>query len=89
MSVHQLRDGVADRLAEIWRTALDAPDIPEDGDFFELGGTSLLAIRISAAVAAAFAVHTPPSDLIADSSFPAMAARIREALAVATPEAAR
>ncbi|MFD0662911.1 acyl carrier protein [Thermocatellispora tengchongensis] len=36
-------------MLEIWRRAFGAP-VSLDDDFFELGGNSLLAIRISAAM---------------------------------------
>ena len=70
---------VAVRLVKIWQEALKVANVSEDSDFFELGGHSLLAIRISVRASEAFGVEVPSGDLIADSSFRAMAERIAAA----------
>ncbi|QFR03213.1 amino acid adenylation domain-containing protein [Streptomyces phaeolivaceus] len=44
-------DGLADRLRDIWGEVLGRP-VGLDDDFFELGGNSLLAVRIGAALRA-------------------------------------
>ncbi|MFE4575381.1 phosphopantetheine-binding protein [Streptomyces chartreusis] len=72
-------DTLSSRLAHIWRAALRIDHIDDDSDFFALGGHSLLAIRLSSLASAEFGVELQPGDLIADSSFVAMADRIRAA----------
>ena len=36
------------RLLPLWRTVLNCPDLPADASFFENGGDSLLAARLTA-----------------------------------------
>jgi amino acid adenylation domain-containing protein len=51
-------------LAEIWSEALNVPDIGRDDDFRELGGHSLMAIRIAARIRPAFGVEMCVGDLL-------------------------
>lgn len=83
MNPDDRHDAVPERLARIWRDALNAAHIDEESDFFELGGHSLLALRICMEADEVFGVEVQSSDLIIDSSFSAMAGRIRAALRAA------
>ncbi|MEU3879780.1 non-ribosomal peptide synthetase [Streptomyces californicus] len=53
---------LADALREIWETVLNTP-VGLDDDFFELGGNSLFAVRISAALRARGLKPVPLRDL--------------------------
>ncbi|MHC0429705.1 phosphopantetheine-binding protein [Streptomyces sp. O3] len=50
---------IRERLSAIWRDLFGEPDmrIREDDDFFALGASSLLAMRMAGAVSAAFQVE--------------------------------
>ncbi|MGW2559523.1 non-ribosomal peptide synthetase [Streptomyces sp. NPDC001514] len=54
--------GLTEALLEIWTTVLGTPVGPDD-DFFELGGNSLFAVRISAALRARGLPSLPLRDL--------------------------
>src|SRR5205823_10841456 len=43
-------------LAEIWREVLDVPDVASDDSFFDLGGHSMLAVRIVSRLRARFGI---------------------------------
>lgn len=51
-------------LAKIWSEALNVPDIGRNDDFRELGGHSLMAIRIAARIRPAFGVEICVGDLL-------------------------
>jgi amino acid adenylation domain-containing protein len=51
-------------LAQIWSEALDVPDVGRDDDFRELGGHSLMAIRIAARIRPAFGVEMCVGELL-------------------------
>lgn len=53
------RDGVELVVQSIWRTRLGDMEVPLNGEFFDLGGKSLDAVRIMADVAARFGVELP------------------------------
>jgi acyl carrier protein len=36
-----------DRVTEAWRVAFDLPNVSPESDFFELGGTSVLALTLA------------------------------------------
>ncbi|ALG08370.1 phosphopantetheine-binding protein [Kibdelosporangium phytohabitans] len=36
----------ADRIVASWQKVLDAPEVTDDDDFFELGGNSIMVTRI-------------------------------------------
>ncbi|WP_340377013.1 amino acid adenylation domain-containing protein [Streptomyces sp. SS7] len=54
--------GLADALQEIWASVLGTP-VGLDDDFFELGGNSLFAVRVSAALRARGLTAVPLRDL--------------------------
>jgi amino acid adenylation domain-containing protein len=47
------------RLADLWRTVLEVDRVGMSDDFFDLGGESLLAVRMLALVRSAFGVEVP------------------------------
>src|SRR5690606_29066079 len=46
-----------ERMLAVWRAALAAPTIGPDGDFFAVGGHSILAVKMGAEVERAFGVR--------------------------------
>ncbi len=51
------RDRVEERLAELWSEALGVSGVGVDDDFFDLGGHSLIALRLFAKVKAEFGIE--------------------------------
>ena len=54
---------VEKRITEIWRDILGAPNVGPDDNFFDLGGNSLLAIRLRQALQEALGTTIPIVDL--------------------------
>ncbi len=48
-----------EELARLWGEALGIPTVGRDDNFFDLGGTSLLAVRLAETVGAAFGIEVP------------------------------
>jgi acyl carrier protein len=67
---------VQTRLAEIWEELLDVRPVGSQDDFFELGGDSLLAIRMLAEVERVFEVRLSPTTLLEASTVEGLAGRI-------------
>jgi acyl-coenzyme A synthetase/AMP-(fatty) acid ligase len=65
-----------DILAEIWSEVLERPVSAPDADFFELGGESLLAMRVLSRVAGRCGVSLVIEDLLDHSSLAALASVI-------------
>ena len=61
------------RLALIWRRALDVPSVAATDNFFDIGGNSLLAIRLFTDVEAVFGVRLPLSALFRSGTIQALA----------------
>lgn len=57
-------DDVERRLLELWRTVLERDDIAVTDNFFDVGGHSLLAVRLAARVDKAFGTRLPLATLI-------------------------
>lgn len=56
-------------LARIWAEVLDTADDPrDDQNFFEVGGTSLTAVRLRARIVSQFGVDIPLADIFAGGS---------------------
>ncbi|WOI61889.1 non-ribosomal peptide synthetase [Streptomyces fradiae] len=71
------------RTAAVWRRALDVDEVPADADFFALGGTSLRATQVAAAVRRLFGL--PPERgrelvraLLDDPTLESFTRRVRE-----------
>ncbi|MEV6949590.1 amino acid adenylation domain-containing protein [Streptomyces sp. NPDC051172] len=72
-----------ERVARIWSQALEAEVVTAEDDFFQLGGDSLLALRIRFALRRAFDVDLPLITLFAATTVEELARRID--LAASTP----
>lgn len=69
------------RLAAVWRRVLDVDALGRNSSFFEVGGHSLLAIRLAHAVRREFDVELPVLDVFRLPSLAAMAQRLDRAIA--------
>ncbi|AUX38593.1 MULTISPECIES: condensation domain-containing protein [Sorangium] len=66
-------------IAAIWRTLLDAPLVGLDHNFFELGGESILLVRLAAALRDQFDREVPLVDLFANPTVRQLAAYLARA----------
>nr|WP_317937097.1 non-ribosomal peptide synthetase/type I polyketide synthase [Streptomyces cellostaticus] len=73
------RDDVERRLAEIWAEFFGMTEIGVTAGFFELGGDSLLAVRLMARIARGLRRSLPLSTLFARPTIELLAQAIREA----------
>lgn len=71
------RDRWEGGVLELVRQVLESEQIGVDENFFEVGGTSLSAMRLTVLMEKHFGVPLPVSDLIAAPSVAALAARLR------------
>lgn len=71
------RDPIECRLLEIWHRVLGLDSIAIRDDFFDLGGTSVMAVRLAAEVEACFSTSLSPSTLLENSTLVQLAAVIR------------
>ncbi|HEY2510651.1 MAG TPA: thioesterase domain-containing protein, partial [Polyangiaceae bacterium] len=76
------REGVEKALAAIWQQVLAVPAVGADDDFFALGGHSILAVRLSALVAARFKRPLPLSSLLSNPTLASQAALLEGAAAL-------
>ncbi|MFI1222520.1 MULTISPECIES: MupA/Atu3671 family FMN-dependent luciferase-like monooxygenase [unclassified Streptomyces] len=76
--------GTAGLLREVWESVLDLRGFPAEGNFFDLGGNSIAAIRLVNRVRDTLGVDYPLADFFADASLRAMT----EQLAGGDPDAA-
>jgi acyl carrier protein len=60
---------IVDRLIPLWRDALQTTEIAVDDDFFELGGNSIIAVRLVPLIRDAFGVE-PHISVIFDHPTP-------------------
>jgi amino acid adenylation domain-containing protein/non-ribosomal peptide synthase protein (TIGR01720 family) len=72
------RDLMEIQLAEIWEDVLDVRPVALDDDFFDLGGTSIDAIRLVAAVSERLQEDVPISILIRARTVRAFAGELRQ-----------
>lgn len=70
------RAPVETRLAAIWCGLLGVPAVTADDDFFELGGYSLMTVRLARTIESEFGVKLALIELLQHSQLSAMAARI-------------
>ncbi|WP_174292182.1 amino acid adenylation domain-containing protein [Sphingomonas bacterium] len=68
--------GTRARLAGIWSDLLGPAIIADDDDFFDLGGYSLMTVRLTRRIEAEFGVRLALIELMQHSTLAAMAARI-------------
>jgi acyl carrier protein len=71
-------DAVSDAVLTVWREVLGSARIDADDDFFELGGDSLLAMRVVSRLKRHFDTPLSPTDLFEHSSAATLAARLRQ-----------
>ncbi len=63
-------------VAQIWADVLDVPRIGADGNFFDLGGDSILSIRVTSRLRAAFGVELSPRVLFERPTVTGLAAEL-------------
>jgi non-ribosomal peptide synthetase component F/acyl carrier protein len=78
-------EGVEPALAAIWAEVLDVEQVAPDDDFFELGGTSLLAMQIIARASDAFGVELELDALFDAPTVAGLAQAIEGARPAAAP----
>lgn len=71
---------VVGRLTEIWQRLLGAGELGLDSDFFELGGDSLTAVRLIAAIKRDLGVTLNLTDVLEEPSIARQASTIRQRL---------
>ncbi|MCZ6769827.1 MAG: amino acid adenylation domain-containing protein [Acidobacteria bacterium] len=71
------RDLLEWQMEDIWREVLGLARIGVRDDFFELGGTSLLALRLFSKIETVFKRKFPPATLIEDSTIEKLTAILR------------
>jgi amino acid adenylation domain-containing protein len=79
------RTPVEEGVAAIWAEVLGSKRVAIDADFLDLGGNSLLAVRIGARVLAEFEVAVPLSALLEAATVERMALLVTEQLARSLP----
>jgi amino acid adenylation domain-containing protein len=79
------RDPTEELLAGIWAEVLGRDRVGIDESFFDLGGDSLLAVRVLARVRAALGLDLPPSAVLEAFTVAALAERLERALAEGRP----
>ncbi|MBC9713285.1 LLM class flavin-dependent oxidoreductase [Streptomyces sp. TRM66268-LWL] len=72
---HQLPSSI-ERLRHIWQTLLDVDEVPDEANFFDLGGNSILAIRLVNRVRDELGAEVPLAEFFADATYGAMARRL-------------
>ncbi|MFI5916051.1 chorismate pyruvate-lyase family protein [Dactylosporangium sp. NPDC051541] len=81
-------DALEDAIARIWAEVLSVGAVRHDDDFFELGGDSLLAMRVSSRIRRLLAVDVSVEVMLEASTVSSFAGHVREVMAragVATP----
>ncbi|MFI8829159.1 amino acid adenylation domain-containing protein [Streptomyces sp. NPDC053431] len=75
------RSDTEGEIADMWREALGLREVGVEDPFTALGGTSLAAMRIAAAVGKRFGVNVPLSALLLDGTIAALADLVEQARA--------
>ena len=81
-------DALEQRIADIWSALLGITSIGIDRNFFEVGGSSLLATRLGDQLSQAFGREVPVLDIFRHPTIAAQAALLRDAAPQAMPSAA-
>ncbi|RST18342.1 condensation domain-containing protein [Streptomyces sp. WAC05374] len=82
------RTPLEEEVAAIWSSLLGREDIGVHDNFFDLGGQSLVAVRLAARLRDAFGVRLTVRDLYADFTVAATAWTVLERMAAEEPETA-
>ncbi|MFD7731122.1 acyl carrier protein [Kitasatospora phosalacinea] len=69
-------DPLLDSLTAVFRRVLELAEVPADGNFFLLGGDSLVATRVLSAVARTHGVELTFDDFLVDPTPAGLAARV-------------
>lgn len=69
-------------LAQMWADLLEIEFVGEDDDFFEIGGHSLMAVRITSEISVEYNVTVPPIEFYSNSTIKELAEFIDELTAV-------
>jgi acyl carrier protein len=72
--------GIERRLAEVWTEVLGFQRVALTDNFFDIGGNSLLAVRIISRAEEVFGVHIPVLALLATGDVHEMAVEIQQVL---------
>jgi non-ribosomal peptide synthetase component F/thioesterase domain-containing protein len=78
-----MKDDVERKVTNIWERILGIKSIGSNQNYFELGGTSLLAVRLFAEVEKVFKVKLPLSTLFEAQTIAALAQVLRDGVAAA------
>lgn len=78
------RDNVELRILDLWRVLLERDDIGVHDDFFDVGGHSLLAMRVAVGIRRVFGVELSPGDLLHAATVAQLARLVRAGGASAT-----
>ena len=71
------RNELESKLAQIWESVLQIPQIGIHDDFFELGGSSLLVTRVVSELTSEFSIELPVRDFFANPTVASSARQIR------------
>ena len=74
-----------ERVAAVWRNVLEAPNVLLDDNFFDIGGSSILLIRIRAELQLQLSRQIPITWMFEFTTIRALADKLREAEAQAAP----
>lgn len=74
------RDEIEQKLAAVWSELLGVESVGLQDAFFDLGGHSLIAVRLFARIRKMWGVDLPLATLFASSTLEALAAEVRERL---------
>ncbi|EYF02912.1 hybrid non-ribosomal peptide synthetase/type I polyketide synthase [Chondromyces apiculatus] len=77
-----MQNDVVQTIAAIWREALGVDQTRPDDNFFDLGGDSLIAVKVLARVMEQLGVQLPVHALVETPTFSALTSRIRSDLPV-------
>ena len=74
-----------ERVAAVWRTVLEAPNVSLDDNFFDIGGSSILLIRIRAELQTQLNRQIPITWMFEFTTIRALADKLREEESAAAP----